>query len=787
MRVRLHPRVERLEDRCTPATFTVTSLADAGAGSLRAAIALAEADAVADTLVFDPTIRGGTINLTTFDTGLDPLEFGPSAFNITTPVTIQGTGETIRRDPTAAAFRLFAVLANGATVGQLTLSDLELAGGLARGGNGLRGGGGAGGFGGAIYTTQVVNLVRVTVAGNTAQGGNGGAASAVGLSGGGGGVGQSATTSNGGGPNGGTGFGVGTPNGGNGGGGVGAIASGAGAGGFGGGGGGVSATGFGAGGGFGGGGGGAPSGNNGLGGFGGANGANGAGGGGAGMGGGVFNNRGTVNVENGTFSGNAAVAGTGGTNTARALGGGVFNYNGTVVARSSTFTGNAADDGRQVFALGQFSGPANVATTDLTNSILGQADVLVADFVGQTSFSGTSTTAGSGNLIRTAVGFLGGVVSTADPLLAPLANNGGPTRTHLPRAGSPALDALAASAAGTLTTDQRGFARVSGGLLDIGAVEVQPPVIVPPLVVPVVPPTVPVASNYLVGAGPDVQVRAGDGTLLRTIPVFAPTFTGGLSVAYADVTGDGVRDIIAGAGQFGGQIVKVFDGVNAALLYEFLAFDHALCGGVSVAAADLNGDGVAEIVVGAGAGGGPHVKVFDVSAGQLRLVKSFYAFSPEFRGGVNVGAGGGLLVVAAGPGGAPHVKAFRGLTDELVASFYAFAASFNGGVSATAGDLNGDGVPEIVAGVGQFGGSQVAVFDPAAGKVTASFRVYDPSFNGGVAVALEDATGDGALDFVFGAGPGGGSHVLVRNGLTFSLFSSYYAVGEGFRGGLKVA
>jgi len=497
----------------------------------------------------------------------------------------------------------------------------------------------------------------------------------------------------------------------------------------------------------------------------------------------VFNNGGTVNVENSTFSGNVAVAGTGGTNTARALGGGVFNLNGTVVARSSTFTGNAAGDGRQVFALalGPFSGPAVIATTDIGNSILGQPDLLVAEIVAQTIRVGTSATTGSGNLIRTAVGFFGGVVSTADPLLAPLANNGGPTRTHLPQAGSPALDALNASAAGTLATDQRGFARVSGGRPDIGAVEVQVPATVPPPVVP------PVASNYLVGVGPDVQVRAGDGTLLRTVAVFAPTFTGGLSVAYADVTGDGVRDIIAGAGQFGGQIAKVFDGANAALLYEFLAFDHAFCGGVSVAAADLNGDGVAEIVVGAGAGGGPHVKVFDVSTGQLRLAKSFYAFSPEFRGGVNVGAGGGLLVVAAGPGGAPHVKAFRGLSDELVASFYPFAASFNGGVSATAGDLNGDGVPEIVAGAGQFGGSQVAVFDPAAGTVTASFRVYDPDFDGGVAVALEDVTGDGTLDFVFGAGPGGGSHVLVRNGLTFSLFSSYYAVGEGFRSGLKVA
>ena len=61
----------------------------------------------------------------------------------------------------------------------------------------------------------------------------------------------------------------------------------------------------------------------------------------------------------------------------------------------------------------------------------------------------------------------------ADPMLSPIANNGGLTSTLLPQSGSPAIDAIACDAA--VTTDQRGKARpqTSGAQCDIGAVELQ--------------------------------------------------------------------------------------------------------------------------------------------------------------------------------------------------------------------------------------------------------------------------------------------------------------------------
>jgi predicted outer membrane repeat protein len=74
------------------------------------------------------------------------------------------------------------------------------------------------------------------------------------------------------------------------------------------------------------------------------------------------------------------------------------------------------------------------------------------------------------------------VVTTTDPLLGALANNGGPTATLLPGAGCPLLDKIPASARQTaplatgVTTDQRGVPRPDAGSpsCDVGAVEVQP-------------------------------------------------------------------------------------------------------------------------------------------------------------------------------------------------------------------------------------------------------------------------------------------------------------------------
>src|SRR5262249_46195105 len=126
--------LDRLEDRTAPAVLTVTSPDDSGPGSLRAAVAQAELDATPDRIAFAPGLAGGTINLPSV--GSVDSVWGASALAITTPITIEGSGQTITRSGPAGIRLFFVDATRPGSHGSLVLSDLRLTNGLARGGDG---------------------------------------------------------------------------------------------------------------------------------------------------------------------------------------------------------------------------------------------------------------------------------------------------------------------------------------------------------------------------------------------------------------------------------------------------------------------------------------------------------------------------------------------------------------------------------------------------------------------------------------------------------------------------
>ena len=151
-------------------------------------------------------------------------------------------------------------------------------------------------------------------------------------------------------------------------------------------------------------------------------------------GGGIYNTD-TVNVVNGTIASNSAASGQGG---------GIDNFsNGTVALTNALIAGNSAASGPDVF---------------------GTVGMGFNNLIGDASGSSGLTAGVNGNQV-------GSATHPIDPLLGPLRNNGGPTLTMALLPGSPAIDAGTDSVG--LHTDQRGFPRPARTHTDIGAYEYQ--------------------------------------------------------------------------------------------------------------------------------------------------------------------------------------------------------------------------------------------------------------------------------------------------------------------------
>jgi cyclophilin family peptidyl-prolyl cis-trans isomerase len=291
--------------------------------------------------------------------------------------------------------------------------------------------------------------------------------------------------------------------------------------------------------------------------------------------------------------------------------------------------------------------------------------------------------------------------------------------------------------------------------------------------------------------------RASRRTSFRYSPRFenletrlAPAgFFGGVSIASGDIEGNHIPDIVIGAGPGGGPHVKVFSGRDGSLIRSFMAYDPGFTGGVNVAVADVDGDGTPDIITGPGPGGGPNVRVFSGRDGSL--IRSFMAYDPGFTGGVNVAAADldndGFADIITGPGqGAPNVRVFSGRDGHMMNNFFAYSSFATGGVHVAAGDVDGTGSPQIITAAGPGGGPHVKVYNPNTLATLNSFFAYDAGFHGGVNVAVGPVDQNGTLGIITGAGSGGGPHVKafnIRNNITTE---SFFAYDPAFTGGVNV-
>ncbi len=302
-----------------------------------------------------------------------------------------------------------------------------------------------------------------------------------------------------------------------------------------------------------------------------------------------------------------------------------------------------------------------------------------------------------------------------------------------------------------------------------------------------------VTATATPGLPPTVRVFTRDGALVTQFDAFAPTFLGGVRVAVGDVDGDGKDDIVTVPAPGGGPQVRVF-GMDGKFKSQFFAFETTSRTGLNVATGDVNGDGTEEIVVGEDAKGQGRVRTFMMDGAQVSELKPF-EFSGTFvpSGSVRVstgdvdGDGNDEIIASRGAGFGPEVRVLSatGATiGTVLAKFDAYAPTYGSGVYVSAGDLNGDGIDEIVTGTDAGGGPQVRVFT-GMGRVVGSFFAYDSLFRGGVRVTVANLDG-GVAQIVTVPGPGGGPQVRTFD-LTGKVLGGFFAGAESDRNGLSVA
>ncbi len=221
--------------------------------------------------------------------------------------------------------------------------------------------------------------------------------------------------------------------------------------------------------------------------------------------------------------------------------------------------------------------------------------------------------------------------------------------------------------------------------------------------------------------GPQVRGFDYDGNQLDGLNFFAyGTLKYGVNVVAAQLDDDMYDEIITGAGPgavFGPHVRGWnYDGsgtVSSIPGVSYFAYGTPKWG-VNVAAGDFDGDGYDEIVTGAGPGAvyGPHVRGWNYDNSSISSVPgvSFLAYGSN-KYGVNVacgdidGDGFAEIVTGAGPGAVfgPHVRAWN-VDGGAVASigainFFAFDYT-EWGCNVACGDIDGDGIDEILVGAG---------------------------------------------------------------------------------------
>ncbi|RLT18314.1 MAG: VCBS repeat-containing protein, partial [Planctomycetota bacterium] len=237
------------------------------------------------------------------------------------------------------------------------------------------------------------------------------------------------------------------------------------------------------------------------------------------------------------------------------------------------------------------------------------------------------------------------------------------------------------------------------------------------------------------GVAPIVTLKQAGGPT-KVHLAYGSAFKGGVQAAIGDFNLDGIPDVAVAPGKGGGPNIRIIDGATGAIVRSFMAFDSKYVGGVNIATGDVDDDGIHDIIATTNGGIKAQLRVFSGRSDNAVLPQ----FNPNpyggFIGSVAVstgdidGDGRTDIITAAGATG--DVRVWSGNNGALA---YQFAAILPTSlvpliVVVASADTNRNGVAEVLVGVKGSGGTTIQTWDPGLSttKPISNIQVTDQVF-----------------------------------------------------------
>lgn len=273
------------------------------------------------------------------------------------------------------------------------------------------------------------------------------------------------------------------------------------------------------------------------------------------------------------------------------------------------------------------------------------------------------------------------------------------------------------------------------------------------------------------GSNPYIKRVGHHGAKIKSFSVYNDE--GGIASIEADINGDEINEIVVAPEPGLGAKVKAYT-KNGTALTSFSPFGSTFNKGISITAGDVNGDSKDEIIVAPLTKGTPKIKVFRYSNGKFTLLKEARVYGNEVPGGINLSSGDvngdGVTEIIVSPyqekdktDRVVKIYAYRDGKLVKLASKQIYSDNRYQGIKTITADMDGDGKEEIITTPSLNYGDDISVYSYSNGKLTYVDDVwaYSDDFDGLTSIASGDINNDGKDEIVLSVRTEGQPYIFI--------------------------